>query len=159
MSKHCFAPIVDLDCTALILGSMPGEESLRKQEYYAYPRNAFWQLISGTLHELPYAEKCAYMLSRNIALWDVLLSAERKGSLDSNIKNEVSNDFSRFLRQYPNIQHIFFNGGKAKSAFEKYFTDLYLDYECAQLPSSSPAYTLSFEEKQVVWRQALTLFV
>lgn len=159
MPKHSFAPIVDESCRALILGSMPGEESLRKQEYYGYPRNAFWRLISGDLHERSYTEKCAYMLSRNIALWDVLASAERKGSLDSNIKNEVPNDFDKFLRQYPNIKHIFFNGGKAKSAFEKYFTDLYLEYDCTLLPSSSPAYTLAFEEKRKVWHAALILYI
>jgi hypoxanthine-DNA glycosylase len=159
MPKQCFAPLINDNCTALILGSMPGELSLRKQEYYGHPRNAFWRLLDNSLADKSYAQKCAYLQSHNIALWDVLESANRKGSLDSAIKNEVPNDFDKFLRKYPNIRHIFFNGGKAKSAFEKYFTDLYLDYECLQLPSTSPAYTLAFDEKSVVWRAALKMYV
>ncbi|MBT3320433.1 MAG: DNA-deoxyinosine glycosylase [Clostridia bacterium] len=159
MPKHCFAPLIDERCTALILGSMPGEESLRKQEYYGHPRNAFWRLLNSDLAEKSYVQKREYLLSHCIALWDVLGSAERKGSLDSAIRNEVPNDFDKFLRQHPNIRHIFFNGGKAKSAFAKYFTDLYIQYDCVQLPSSSPAYTLAFEEKKLVWRNALSLYV
>jgi hypoxanthine-DNA glycosylase len=159
MPKYCFAPLIDKTCTALILGSMPGEVSLRKQEYYGHPRNAFWRLLNSDLADKSYTQKCEYLLSHRIALWDVLESANRKGSLDSEIKNEVPNDFDRFLRQYPGIKHIFFNGGKAKTAFAKYFTDLYVDYECVQLPSSSPAYTLAFEEKKAAWWEALILYV
>ncbi len=159
MPKYCFAPLIDERCTALILGSMPGELSLRKQQYYGHPRNAFWRLLNSDLADKSYTQKCEYLLSHRIALWDVLSSAERKGRLDSAIKNEVPNDFDRFLRRHPNIKHIFFNGGKAQTAFAKYFTDLFLRYDCAGLPSSSPAYTLAFEEKELVWREALSLYI
>lgn len=159
MLKYSFAPIADNSCRVLILGSMPGEESLRLQQYYGHPRNAFWRIICEGLHNESYEQKCSYLLDHNIALWDVLQSAERKGSLDSAIKNEVPNELDNFLKQYKNITHIFFNGGKAKNSFRKYFTDLYHRYNCTQLPSTSPAYTIPFEKKKELWHEALGEFL
>lgn len=155
MLKYSFAPIVDSSCCVLILGSMPGEESLRLQQYYGHPRNSFWRIICEELQNEPYDQKCRFLLEHNLALWDVLQSAERKGSLDSAIKNEAPNELDKFLRQYKNITHILFNGGKAKSSFQKYFKELYLKYNCTQLPSTSPAYTLAYNKKNEAWRQAL----
>lgn len=159
MLKYSFAPIADSSCRVLILGSMPGEESLRLQQYYGHSRNAFWRIIDDELPCKIYVQKCSYLLQHKIALWDVLQSAERKGSLDSAIKNERPNELDKFLKQYKNITHIFFNGGKAKNSFSKYFKDLYLEYNCTQLPSTSPAYTISFEKKKKLWHEALGKFL
>ena len=159
MPKHSFPPVADKNCRLLILGSIPGEESLRLQQYYGHPRNAFWRILDETLPEKPYSEKCAFLLSHNIALWDVLKSAERIGSLDSAIRDEVPNDFTSFFKKHPGIQKICFNGKKAQSSFQKYFTDLYVSYNCVSLPSTSPAYTLSFEKKKEMWDKELSKFI
>ena len=157
MKKYCFDPVIDSSCIALILGSMPSEESLRKNQYYGHKRNGFWMLLCDGLEKETYENRCGFLLEHKIALWDVVKCAERKGSLDSSIKNEEPNDFYAFLKQYPGIKRIYFNGTKAHDAFKKYFGDLYKTYDCTKLPSSSPAYTLRFEEKKRLWRSALNM--
>jgi len=83
---HCFAPLACPESTLLILGSMPGAASLAAGEYYAHPRNAFWTIIDsvfGVRRELPYAARMQGLSAHGIALWDVLQSCERAGSLDA----------------------------------------------------------------------------
>jgi len=93
MLKLSFPPIADSSCVCLILGSMPGEESLRRQQYYGHPRNAFWRIINENLPNRSYEDRCSFLLAHGIALWDVLKSAHRQGSLDSAIRNEKPNEF------------------------------------------------------------------
>ncbi|WP_425807522.1 DNA-deoxyinosine glycosylase [Desulfitobacterium sp. Sab5] len=40
-----FKPVIDHHSHILILGSMPSEESLKRQEYYANSRNQFWRIM------------------------------------------------------------------------------------------------------------------
>ena len=123
MQKQGLQPLVGVNPRILILGSLPGDESLRKQEYYGNPRNMFWDVMSGILGEdAPelYPEKTDYLKRHNIALWDVLHSAEREGSLDANIQNEEFNDIEGFLSEHPSIKVIATNGGKAEKSFKKY---------------------------------------
>ena len=102
--KYSFAPLRDERCEILILGSLPGEESLRMRQYYAHPRNSFWKImfeILGEKYTDDYREKCRMMLRHHIALWDVVYSGERQGSLDSNIKNmsfAIVLNYSHFLK-------------------------------------------------------------
>ncbi len=112
--KRGFPPIAGETATILILGTMPGEESLRKREYYAHPRNAFWRILGSLLGFEPaadYEEKTRILLENNIALWDVMNSCERKGSLDSSIKIEsiIENDFAPLFSQCPGIKNVYFN--------------------------------------------------
>ena len=95
-----FDPISDPDARILILGSMPGIASLEANQYYGHPRNAFWRIMGdvfGAGLELPYAERTAILKDQGVAVWDVLKLCHREGSLDSNIKDEVPNDFATFL--------------------------------------------------------------
>ena len=111
MKIHSFEPIINEKSSILILGSMPGLESLRKGEYYGYPRNAFWRIMFSLLGEMPtedYSAKKRMLLARGIALWDVIGSCEREGSLDSAIKNIRPNYFAGLYKKYPNIKHVFF---------------------------------------------------
>lgn len=156
MIKYSFKPISNKDATILILGTMPGEQSILLNQYYGHSRNNFWKLLF-TIFEIPFSDdyenRTALILNNNIALWDVLQVCERKGSLDSAIKNEVANDFEYFLKNHPKINHIFFNGQKAASFFKKYVS-LEKDYPTTILPSTSPANAgKTFEEKLSEWKK------
>jgi len=94
------APVAHANAKVLILGSMPGAESLAQQQYYAHPRNAFWPIMAslyGFAADLPYALRLQQLTAHGVALWDVLAYCEREGSLDSAIRNEQPNDFHRFF--------------------------------------------------------------
>ena len=156
--KVSFAPLESEDIEVLILGTMPGDLSLSKGEYYAHPRNKFWKIIAEiTDEQLPnnYEAKLALLNRHRIGLWDVVKTANRKGSLDVDICNETPNDLENFMRTHRKIKIIGFNGKKAASLFAKFFTRA-PDITYYTLSSTSPANTgISFEEISQQWRQAL----
>lgn len=148
-----FPPVINEECTVLILGSVPGAKSLEKQQYYAHPQNAFWKIMFRLLEKdftENYDEKVQLLIKNKVALWDVIDSCERKGSLDSEIKNEKANEIEKLLADYPNIEVIFCNGGKSfknlqKILGKKYRIPIFL------LPSTSPLHTVAFEKKLQDW--------
>lgn len=150
-----FLPIVDEHSRVLILGSMPGVESLRLQQYYANPRNQFWKIIYSLFNKEPnsnYEERIAFIKSKKIAVWDVIETCYREGSLDSNIQAEKVNDFSALFEAYPNLKTVLFNGGKAYETYKKWIgfgTIPNLTFH--KLTSSSPANTRKYEEKLREW--------
>jgi len=155
--KKCFPPSVNASCTKLILGSMPGDESLRCARYYAHPRNAFWPLMADLFDfqvDTPYETRLRYLLDVGIALWDTVASGARPGSLDSNIDVIEPNDFTVFLGKYPRIKTIFFNGKTAYNFFVKYNPDLSRGTpRLIVLPSTSPACAmLDFAAKRQKWQ-------
>jgi len=158
-----FAPIAAKDAQILILGSMPGIKSLQEQQYYAHPRNAFWAIMANLYDfdlSLSYPARCQQLKLHKVAVWDVLKSCRRPGSLDQHIESDsmVANDFSTFLKALSQIKHIFFNGGKAEQVFKRYVLPT-LTHEQQNiifqgLPSTSPAHaSISFEEKLSHWQQ------
>lgn len=154
-----FTPIEAADARVLILGSMPSQESLKQQAYYAHPRNQFWrivcQLLNATCPEA-YSERCSILVVNGIALWDVLESCRREGSADSAIRDEVPNDFQRFFRGHPKLEAVLFNGMKAYQLYEKHFLDADLEIgqglKLYRLPSTSPAHAVGYEVKLEAWR-------
>lgn len=158
-----FSPIINHQSKILILGSIPGVKSLEKQQYYAHPQNRFWKLISllcnyNNLSDLEYDNKLNILLNNKLALWDVIKSCERKGSMDSDILNESPNNFDLLLKKYPNIEKICFNGNKAYNAFKKYFPEFLLNYNHFVLPSTSPANArFSIENLYDSWYNAINL--
>jgi hypoxanthine-DNA glycosylase len=151
-----FPPIVSQQSKLLILGSMPGEASLKAGEYYAHPRNAFWHIMGelfGAGPSLPYQERVVILQSIGVALWDSLQACIRRGSLDASIKEEVANDFPALFAKYPNITHVFFNGSKAERSFLRHTTTLSEDRHIfARLPSTSPAHAaMRLEAKVQAW--------
>lgn len=121
--KQGLAPLVGSKPRILILGSLPSDESIKRQEYYGNPMNLFWKVIAGVYGEaLPdtYEEKKGLLFRHSIALWDVCASAEREGSLDANIKDIEFNDLAGFIKKYPTIQMIVLNGGKAGTEYRRY---------------------------------------
>ena len=153
-----FAPVIDDNSKILILGSMPGIISLEKNQYYANKRNQFWKIISHLYDDkLPdnYELRINFLLKHGIGLWDVIKTCERKGSLDSDIKTPVINDFNNIFRKYPGIKKVFFNGGKAYEVFRKIFISERHCPELIRLPSTSPAHAVKFEEKLNDWKKII----
>lgn len=153
-----FAPVARPDARVLILGSMPSAASLRQGFYYGHPRNAFWPIMADIFGE-PVPQdvpgKIALLESHGVALWDALQSCEREGSLDSAIRAPQANDFAGLFERCPGISKVLFNGSAARTLFMR-CAARYLDGRSwAQLPSTSPAYTLSYERKLALWRVAL----
>jgi TDG/mug DNA glycosylase family protein len=156
-----FAPIATADAKMLILGSMPGVESLARQQYYAHPRNAFWFIIerlTRQTHALDYPQRTALLHRHGIALWDVLRACKRRGSLDSAIEHDtvVTNDFAGFLREHTAVTNVYFNGAAAEQAWKRHVLKQigarydYLNYR--RLPSTSPAMaSLRPEQKLEHW--------
>lgn len=160
-----FPPVAAADARILILGSIPGRESLRQQQYYAHPRNAFWRIICeifGAAPDLAYAERLQLLKDNGIALWDVIGNCRRKTSLDSDIEpaSIAVNDFVRFLADHPRIASVCFNGGTAETTFRRQILPS-LDLETHpllfhRLPSTSPANAgCSYPEKLAAWRARL----
>lgn len=150
------APWIHEDCRFLILGSMPGRISLEKAAYYAHPRNAFWPLLYDLFEGREGGEgegslsKRALLAKYQLGLWDVLASCQRKGSLDSAIRQGQVQDFTAFYARYPGIEAVFFNGKKAYQDYRK-SQDMSEGREYISLPSTSPAYTISYQEKRRAW--------
>lgn len=154
MILNSFPSISTPEAKVLVLGTMPGAESLRLNQYYGHNRNAFWKILF-TLFDTPfstaYEDRKMLLLKNNIAVWDVLQACIRKGSLDSAIEQEIPNDFNAFLEAHPNIEHIFFNGQKAAKYFRQYVT-VPEKYTLSTLPSTSPANAgIPFEQKLSAW--------
>lgn len=158
MKIESFDPIINKDSEILILGSMPGNESLKQQQYYAHPQNKFWQFIYRIFDkemDLAYTDRTAFLERNKIALWDVFKYCEREGSLDSNIKNEEINDVAALLEKFKNIKYVFLNGGKAYDQFKKrILPDLKRLIPYMKLPSTSPANnSIPMDKKLNAWKQ------
>ncbi|MBU0689583.1 MAG: DNA-deoxyinosine glycosylase [Gammaproteobacteria bacterium] len=155
---NSFPPVADRNARTLILGSMPGQRSLDAQQYYAHPHNAFWKLMGelvGAHPHLPYEQRLEVLKQAGIALWDVLQSCTREGSLDSDIQHEQANDFAVFFADHPHITHVYFNGAKAEQSFRKFVLKKQELPELTlhRLPSTSPAHAgKRYEEKLLEWR-------
>lgn len=158
-----FPPVENPGATILILGSMPGKESLRTRQYYAHPRNAFWTIMGdlfGAAPDLPYEARIQMLKSAGIALWDVLASCTRHTSMDADIEagSICVNDFVSFFGRHPGITQVFFNGTMAESVFCKHVQPLLEPRlpDCRRLPSTSPAHaSMRYEQKLGAWKAVL----
>ena len=152
--KAGLPPIARPDARLFILGSLPGEASLAAQRYYAHPQNQFWRLVGSTIDEdlysLPYERRLELLAEHRIGLWDVIGSAERRGSLDQSIRNANHNRIEQLLHEYPALEAIAFNGGKSATVGRKLLESA-AGLTLIDLPSSSPANTRSFAEKAKAW--------
>ena len=148
------------DARVLILGSMPGVESLKQQQYYAHPRNLFWNFMNeffGAARELPYERRLEILRENRGALWDVAYSCRREGSLDSNMTDVKPNQFKKLFAFAPEIHTIFFNGQTAAALFKKLVpVELTAAKKLITLPSTSPANaSITLGNKLAAWRQVL----
>jgi hypoxanthine-DNA glycosylase len=154
--KRSFPPVVDQRTRLLLLGSLPGEQSLAQSRYYANPRNHFWRLIGAVIRAelapLPYQARLDALLEARIGLWDTVASATRRGSLDGAIRLNAANDLAALVETLPELRAVGFNGGKSASLGMAQLAGR-PDLALIPLPSSSPAYTRPFEEKLAEWRK------
>ncbi|HMC91382.1 MAG TPA: uracil-DNA glycosylase family protein [Allosphingosinicella sp.] len=132
--KRSFPPVTDAGTRVLILGSLPGEESLARQRYYAHPRNQFWRLVGAVagvaLEPLAYEARLEALLARGI---------ERNALAD-------------LVESLPELRAVGFNGGKSAALGIPQLSGRE-GLALLPLPSSSPAFTLPFEDKLAQWRQ------
>jgi hypoxanthine-DNA glycosylase len=152
--KRAFDPVVDARTRLLILGSLPGDASLKAGQYYGHPRNGFWRLVGGVigvdLAALPYAERLAALTAAGVGLWDVIAQAERPGSLDAAIRNAGAADLNQLIDGLPTLRAVAFNGATAarigrRTLKPRPHTAL------IDLPSSSPAHTRPLTQKAEAW--------
>lgn len=155
LRKSSFAPVADADARLLILGSLPGERSLRKGQYYGNPQNQFWGLVGVALgRDLPepYEARLAALQSAGVALWDVVASAVRPGSLDARIRDHQPNPLADFVATLPRLRAVAFNGKTAAAIGGRALGGV-ARLQLMPLPSSSPAYTLPFARKAEAWAE------
>lgn len=156
---HGLAPVIGRETRLVVLGSFPSVASLQAQQYYAHPRNQFWDLMGdlfGAGRDLRYPRRLAALRRAGVALWDVLAECEREGSLDSAIRRERVHDLGGLLRRCPRIGVIAFNGQPAARLFRRHVRDLPRPVRFVVLPSSSPAHALRTPAaKQARWRALL----
>ncbi len=160
--SYSFPPLVGSSPKVLILGSIPGIASLQAQQYYAHPRNAFWPIMTEILGldiNAPYAQRCQQLTAKGVAVWDVLETCHRPGSLDQHIDPSTveANDFSAFFSHHLNIRAVFFNGAKAEQLFKRFalpnLGSIQQAFSYQRLPSTSPAHAaMTFEQKMTAWK-------
>ena len=158
MKIESFPPILNSKAEILILGTMPGEMSLKLNQYYGHGGNHFWKIMFA-LFEQPiskdYSDRVKLASNNNIAIWDVLKACVREGSSDSAINSEVQNDFEKLGKALPSLRKICFNGKKAGQYYEKY-VNAWTTVPTVILPSTSSANTWkTFEEKLEIWRSEM----
>jgi hypoxanthine-DNA glycosylase len=154
--KRSFPPVTNAGTLVLILGSLPGEVSLARQRYYAHPRNQFWRLVGAVagveLEALRYEPRLEALLGRGIGLWDTVGAATRRGSLDGNIRGIERNALADLVESLPKLRAVGFNGGKSAALGIPQLSGRE-GLALVPLPSSSPAFTLPFDDKLAHWRQ------
>jgi len=164
--KHGFPPLLGASPRLLILGSFPGEASLRAGEYYAHPRNSFWEMMSalcGAGRQFAYAERCQKLTAAGVAVWDVLQCCRRQGSADNSIESQglCPNPVAGLIATQP-LRAIVCNGQAAARLFRRHILPQ-LTVPCPLLlvlPSTSPANArLTLAEKQRHWQQLQALLV
>jgi len=157
---HSFPPLATADARTLILGNAPGVVSLQAQQYYAHPRNAFWRIVGelfGFDAAAPYDDRVAALTAAGVALWDVLGSCRRRGSLDAAVEpnSMAANDFDEFFACHPAISAVFFNGAAAEKNYAR-LVGMRHPVRYIRLPSTSPAHTWPFPTKLAAWQEITT---
>jgi len=146
--------IANADTRLLLLGSLPGRQSLAAGRYYAHPRNQFWQLLSpvvgADLVAMDYPARLDTLLGAGIGLWDVVERARRRGSLDADLRDVEARDLHGVAASLPALRAMGFNGGKAYAIARGQLGDD-PPVPLIALPSSSPVHAVGLAVKQPAW--------
>ena len=159
---EAFPPIISGNPHTLILGTMPGGKSLQANQYYAHPQNQFWKLmgdIYGAGLSVPYNERLQILKDKGVAVWDVVSACIRKGSMDSEIKKEVPNNFEEFYNNYPSIKLVVFDSLTAEKIYNRrVLSNLTKELKYMRVPSPSPANArMSYAAKLALWSEVLNV--
>lgn len=158
MNISSFPPIINSESKVLILGTVPGVKSWEMKQYYAHPQNQFWKIIFDLFDKeftSDYETKKHLVLDNKLALWDVIDTCYREGSLDSAIQNQETHDIEKLLKQYPKIKVIFCNGKVAFKNLQK-IVSKENTIQIFPLPSTSPAYaSMHYAKKLENWKVIL----
>ena len=158
MIKQGFPPIFDKNTKIIILGSLPGNISIKKHQYYGNPGNDFWRLlgsaISEDLQSMDYESRLEILRCNGIGLWDVFKAGDRVGSGDAKIRDEEINQFSMLKKIAPKLRLICFNGKKS-GKYESILREI--GYETKILPSSSGANRRSLVKRESEWEDVFKL--
>jgi len=149
-----FDPVIGDEARILILGTMPGVKSLESKEYYGYRQNQFWKIMANLFFfnlDLNYEDRISKLIENKVALWNVIHTCLREGSLDKNIQDIEVNDICGFINENPSITTIILNGGKARDIYKKHFKDQLEGIEVIALYSTSPANAIKYEKKLEQW--------
>jgi hypoxanthine-DNA glycosylase len=153
MLKSSFPPVTDARTRLLICGSLPGERSLARQQYYAHPQNQFWPLISAVIDRdltvLDYPDRLAALREARVGLWDVVATARRRGSTDAALTDIAPNDLAGLIATLPDLRAIAFNGATAYRHGVRQIGPSPL--AIVALPSSSPLHTIGLHAKLPAW--------
>ena len=152
--KQGLPPVAPADARLFILGSLPGEASLAARRYYAHPQNQFWRLLGAAIGEdlaaLDYDVRLRRLGERRIGVWDVIASAERRGSLDQAIRSADHNRVEQLRHDFPELRALAFNGSTAAAAGRRLLGTAE-GLTLIELPSSSAANTRPFAQKAEAW--------
>ncbi len=138
-ANHPFEPVYDGNSRYLILGSFPSVLSRSYGFYYMNPHNRFYAVIENLYHEKcpeNISGKKNFLLSKGLAVFDVVKSCSLKGSEDSSISSPVPNDIPYLMEKAP-IKKILCNGKTAYNLLLRFYPELKACAVC--LPSTSPA--------------------
>ncbi|MEZ5661804.1 MAG: DNA-deoxyinosine glycosylase [Burkholderiaceae bacterium] len=153
-----FEPVVDENCRVLVLGSFPGEASLRAGHYYAHRSNQFWPIVSMALDEdlslLSFEQRYERLLARRIGLWDVISRCRRQGSLDASIRDAWPSALDQLLVRLPELRRVLLNGATAARGAQRIQWPARI--ELSRMPSTSAAFAaMPTPEKAGRWVRAL----
>jgi len=151
LTWKCFPSLEEVEVHTLILGTHPSITSLKENRYFGHKMNAFWWIAGDCLgfrradgispstqkpytlaqylrhgeeKVIPYEEQVKVFAANGFALWDIVQSCQRKGSLDSAIRNETPNDIPGFCQKNPSLKRIVIaNGSTGSNFFLKHFKE------------------------------------
>ena len=99
----------------------------------------------GEEHIKTYEEQTTIFCSNGFAMWDVVKTCKREGSLDQDIQEDVPNDIRGFCKDHPSIRRIVLaNGGTGAQFFRKHFKDWFDSGEI--VPSKHKASQTAFKK-------------
>lgn len=168
--KKCLPKLVEDDSLVIILGTLPGDESIRAREYYANKKNKFWQIVYGTFYEtynadILYSAKKDFLKQHHIALWDIISEADRIGSADKNIKNPVLNDLDKLFAEHPLLRNVIINGKGLQKERKKQYRSIakilpviFKKYNVRYVYLPSTAWRFMKEEDISKWQKTLRAF-
>ncbi len=149
-----FEAVYNNNSKVLILGSFPSVKSREYGFYYGNKQNRFWRMLEFVFNEKIEDNidfKKQFLLNHNIALFDVVVQSDLKGSADISLEKSDCKiaDFSFLLPPNTDINKIICNG---KTSYNLFTENIKTNIPVIYLSSTSPANPrFSFEE----WKKEL----